>query len=94
MPSFVIDGCDTSYQLVCDLKEVPGISRRAISVQNQATGIVWIRVGEADNAYVQEFAFLPNFAQFFDYSSDLLRNKIYIKAEAAFTGRKVVISLW
>ena len=94
MPSFIPDGCDTTYQLVCDLKQVPGITRKAISVQNQAAGIVWIRIGEETDAYKQEFAFLPNFAQFFDYSADLLRNKIYIKAEAAFTGRKVVISLW
>jgi outer membrane receptor for Fe3+-dicitrate len=94
MPSFIPDAVNVTYDVVCDLKLVAGITRKSISVQNQSNSIVWIRVGEETDVYKQEFAFLPNFATFFDYASDLLRNKIYIKAESAFSGRKVIISFW
>ena len=94
MPSFIPIEIKTTYEQICDLKHIAGITRKAIAIQNQSSTIIWIRVGENDDSYKQEFAFLPNTVAFFDYTGDLLKNKVYIKGEDAFIGRRVIVSLW
>lgn len=94
MPSYLFNNVPDTYQLVCDLKEVRGISRRGLSVQSNASRVVWIRIGEPTDTYMQEFAFLPNIAVLLDYASDLLKYKVYIRAEMPIQNRTVIVTFW
>ena len=94
MPSFVPNAITTSYVLLAIPNSISGISRRAISVQNQSNTIVWIQFGDSADPLKQEFAFLYNCVVAMDYSSDLIRKNIYIKSEELISDRSVVVSFW
>jgi len=94
MGSYVFPSLTTVYQLVVDLKTTTGLTRRGLAIQNQANTIVWVRVGEVGDSDVQEYAFLTNVAILLDFTSDQLRHKLYIRAEAPVSTRRVILTVW